>query len=70
MVWRARDAESASLAGDPVPDDISAGQVWLARSRQRFADAKAIQWSIERTGVSDAVGTGQRGGARGLALCP
>ncbi|WP_245235443.1 GNAT family N-acetyltransferase [Mesorhizobium erdmanii] len=54
---RATDVESASLAGDPVPDDISAGERWLARSRQRFADGRAIQWSIDRVGVSDAIGT-------------
>ncbi|KAA3451519.1 N-acetyltransferase [Mesorhizobium sp. SARCC-RB16n] len=54
---RASDVESASLAGDPVPDDISAGERWLARSRQRFADGKAIQWSLDQAGVSDAIGT-------------
>ena len=48
---------SACLAGDPVPDDIGAGERWLARSRQRFADGKAIQWSIDRRGVSVAIGT-------------
>ncbi|CAN7370108.1 GNAT family N-acetyltransferase [Mesorhizobium sp. LjNodule214] len=54
---RATDVESASLAGDPVPDDISAGERWFARSRQRFADGKAIQWSIDQAGVLDAIGT-------------
>jgi ribosomal-protein-alanine N-acetyltransferase len=54
---RATDVESASLAGDPVPDDINAGERWLARSRQRFADGKATQWSIDQAGVSDAIGT-------------
>ena len=53
---RATDVEAASLAGDPVPDDISAGEGWVARSRQRFADGKAIQWSIEAAG-SEAIGT-------------
>ncbi|WP_246673946.1 GNAT family N-acetyltransferase [Mesorhizobium sp. B2-3-13] len=52
---RATDVESASLAGDPVPEDVSAGERWLARSRQRFADGKAIQWSIDR--ASEAIGT-------------
>ncbi|UCI21799.1 GNAT family N-acetyltransferase [Mesorhizobium sp. B2-1-8] len=52
---RATDVESASLAGDPVPDDISAGARWLALSRQRFADGKAIQWSIDR--ASEVIGT-------------
>ncbi|MGX5826764.1 GNAT family N-acetyltransferase [Mesorhizobium sp. 43Arga] len=54
---RATDIESASLAGDPVPDDIGAGERWLARSRQRFADGKAIQWSMDQAGVSNAIGT-------------
>lgn len=54
---RATDAESASLAGDPIPNDIGAGEQWLARSRQRFADGKAIQWSIDRAGISNAIGT-------------
>ncbi len=54
---RATDVESASLAGDPVPDDMSAGKQWLARSRQRFADGKAIKWSIDQAGVSEAIGT-------------
>ncbi|WP_027146488.1 GNAT family N-acetyltransferase [Mesorhizobium sp. WSM3626] len=52
---RATHVESASLAGDPVPDDLSAGEEWLARSRQRLADGKAIQWSIDR--ASEAIGT-------------
>lgn len=54
---RATDVESASLAGDPVPGDISAGERWLARSRQRFVDGEAIHWSIDQAGVSDAIGT-------------
>jgi len=54
---RATDIEAAALAGDPVPADISAGKQWFARSRQRLADGKAIQWSIDQTGVSDAIGT-------------
>ncbi|RUW46118.1 N-acetyltransferase, partial [Mesorhizobium sp. M8A.F.Ca.ET.021.01.1.1] len=54
---RATDVESASLAGDPVPDDMSAGARWLALSRQRFADGKAIKWSIDQAGFSDAIGT-------------
>jgi ribosomal-protein-alanine N-acetyltransferase len=54
---RATDVESASLAGDPVPDDMSAGARWFARSRRRFADGEAIQWSMDQAGVSDAIGT-------------
>ncbi|MFZ5675666.1 MAG: GNAT family N-acetyltransferase [Pseudomonadota bacterium] len=54
---RATDVESASLAGDPVPGDMSAGDRWLTRSRQRFADGDAIQWSIDRVGMSSAIGS-------------
>jgi ribosomal-protein-alanine N-acetyltransferase len=54
---RATDIESASLAGDPVPNDISSGKQWVARSRQRLTDGQAIQWSIDRTGISDSIGT-------------
>ncbi|WP_296745905.1 GNAT family N-acetyltransferase [Mesorhizobium sp.] len=54
---RATDIESASLAGDPVPDHISAGERWLARSRRRFAEGRATQWSIDQKGVADAIGT-------------
>lgn len=54
---RATDVESASLAGDPVPDDMSAGERWFARSHRRFADGEAIQWSMDQAGVSDAIGT-------------
>ncbi|MBZ9996143.1 GNAT family N-acetyltransferase [Mesorhizobium sp. BH1-1-4] len=54
---RATDVESASLAGDPVPDDISAGARWLALARRRLAEGKAIKWSIDQAGVSDAIGT-------------
>jgi ribosomal-protein-alanine N-acetyltransferase len=54
---RATDIESASLAGDPVPDAIDAGEGWLIRSRRRFAEGTAIKWSIDRPGAADAIGT-------------
>ncbi|TPM30944.1 GNAT family N-acetyltransferase [Mesorhizobium sp. B2-3-4] len=54
---RASDVEAASLAGDRVPDDISDGARWLALSRQRFAEGKAVKWSIDQAGVADAIGT-------------
>ncbi|AGB45310.1 acetyltransferase, ribosomal protein N-acetylase [Mesorhizobium australicum WSM2073] len=59
LAWfaRASDIESASLAGDPVADDISAGARWLALARQRLADGRAIKWSIDQPGVADAIGT-------------
>jgi ribosomal-protein-alanine N-acetyltransferase len=53
---RATDVESASLAGDPVPHDMSAGARWLARSRRRFAAGQAIKWSMDRAGASGAIG--------------
>ncbi|BBD41150.1 acetyltransferase (plasmid) [Aminobacter sp. Y103A] len=54
---RATDVESASLAGDPIPADISAGARWFAHSRQLFTDGKAIKWSIDQVGVSEPTGT-------------
>ncbi|MGY2996747.1 RimJ/RimL family protein N-acetyltransferase [Mesorhizobium sp. URHB0026] len=54
---RASDVESAFLAGDPVADDLSAGARWLALARQRLVDGRAIKWSIDQAGVSDAIGT-------------
>lgn len=54
---RATDVESASLAGDRVPDDISVGEQWLARSRQQFVEGRGIKWSIDRSGVADSIGT-------------
>lgn len=54
---RASDVESAFLAGDPVADDLSAGARWLALAPQRLVDGRAIKWSIDQAGVSDAIGT-------------
>lgn len=53
---RATDVEAASLAGDPVPADICEGELWLANSRQRFAEGMAIKWSLDQAAVSDAIG--------------
>ncbi|MGL4438701.1 MAG: GNAT family N-acetyltransferase [Bosea sp. (in: a-proteobacteria)] len=54
---RATDREAASLAGDPVPDDVSAGQEWLARSRRQVELGTRFQWSIDRTAVEESIGT-------------
>lgn len=54
---RATDREAASLAGDPVPDSIAAGEDWLARSRRHAAAGSRLQWSIDYPGVADGIGT-------------
>jgi ribosomal-protein-alanine N-acetyltransferase len=54
---RATDSEAASLAGDPVPDHIAAGDEWLARSRHQTATGSRLQWSIDRPGVTNSIGT-------------
>jgi ribosomal-protein-alanine N-acetyltransferase len=54
---RATDREAASLAGDPIPDGIEAGKEWLARSRRELAAGSRLQWSIDRPGVADGIGT-------------
>lgn len=67
---RATDAESADLAGDPIPESIAAGTAWLQRHRQRFRERVSIRWSIAVAGVAQSVGTvglkiacGERGAA-------
>lgn len=54
---RATDAESADLAGDPVPDSLEAGLGWLQRSRDTFRQQAAIRWAIVPAGASASVGT-------------
>lgn len=54
---RATDAESARLAGDPIPATIAEGQAWLARHRQRFAEQAALRWSITQPPRSESLGT-------------
>lgn len=54
---RASDAESATLAGDPVPESIEAGAEWLAEHRKRFRQRKAIRWAIVPAGSTESVGT-------------
>ena len=54
---RATDAESAALAGDPIPASIAEGAHWLARHRQRFQDKTALRWSITNPGTPDSLGT-------------
>lgn len=54
---RATDAESAALAGDPIPASIEEGQAWLARHRQRFAEQTALRWAITPTNATESLGT-------------
>lgn len=54
---RATDAESADLAGDPIPESIETGITWLQRHRERFRQQTAIRWAIAMKGSSESVGT-------------
>jgi RimJ/RimL family protein N-acetyltransferase len=54
---RATDAESADLAGDPIPESIEAGAAWLQRHRDRFRERAAIRWAICTPGSNDSIGT-------------
>jgi [ribosomal protein S5]-alanine N-acetyltransferase len=54
---RATDAESADLAGDPIPNSIAMGLPWLARHRERFQQRLAIRWAIVLNGATVSVGT-------------
>ena len=54
---RATDAESADLAGDPIPASIDAGAAWLQRHRDRFRARTAIRWAIVPNAGEDSVGT-------------
>jgi [ribosomal protein S5]-alanine N-acetyltransferase len=54
---RATDAESADLAGDPIPKSIDAGQSWLQKHRDAFTNKSGLRWSMVPTGSSTSVGT-------------
>jgi [ribosomal protein S5]-alanine N-acetyltransferase len=58
---RATDAESAWLAGDPIPESIAMGDQWLARHRERFRQQMGLRWAIvadaERPESTQSVGT-------------
>ena len=54
---RATDAEAADLAGDPVPESIDMGTLWLERQRRLFRDRTGIRWAIAPVGSSVSVGT-------------
>lgn len=56
MSWfsRATDHESADLAGDPIPESVEQGAVWLRCQKDHFLKQTALRWAIEvnNTGVS------------------
>ena len=54
---RATDAESADLAGDPIPASIAEGVAWLQRHRERFRAETAIRWSIVLPAENESIGT-------------
>ncbi|MBS0319173.1 MAG: GNAT family N-acetyltransferase [Proteobacteria bacterium] len=54
---RATDAESADLAGDPIPASIAAGAAWLQRHRDLFERKAGIRWAIVPHGETTSVGT-------------
>jgi ribosomal-protein-alanine N-acetyltransferase len=54
---RASDAESADLAGDPIPESVEHGYAWLRRHRERFRQQLGIRWAIVPTGAPESVGT-------------
>jgi ribosomal-protein-alanine N-acetyltransferase len=54
---RATDADSADLAGDPIPSSIEQGAAWLQRHRDRFIAKTALRWAIEPEAASASAGT-------------
>jgi [ribosomal protein S5]-alanine N-acetyltransferase len=54
---RATDAESAALAGDPIPESIDMGFQWLQRNRERFRERTSIRWAIVPKGSTQSVGS-------------
>jgi len=54
---RATDAESAALAGDPIPESPAMGFAWLERSRERFRRQEAIRWAIVPHDASRSIGS-------------
>ena len=54
---RASDAESAALAGDPIPESIEMGFEWLQRNRERFREQTGVRWVIVPKGSTRSVGS-------------
>lgn len=54
---RATDAESAALAGDPIPESMAVGFQLLERGRERFRQQMGIRWAIVPMGSTQSVGS-------------
>lgn len=54
---RATDRQSAYLAGDPVPEDVTEGIGWLARTRANARAGVRLLWSIDIREGESSVGT-------------
>ena len=54
---RATDAESADLAGDPIPTSMDEGRDWLERHQSRFRAGGAIRWAIVLPAQNESIGT-------------
>ncbi len=54
---RATDHESAYLAGDPIPANISEGKAWLTRTRAKAAAGERLLWSIDIRKGPSSIGT-------------
>jgi ribosomal-protein-alanine N-acetyltransferase len=54
---RATDAESADLAGDPIPTSMDEGRVWLQRHQSRFRAGVTIRWAIVLPAQNESIGT-------------
>lgn len=54
---RATDAESAALAGDPIPESLAMGFQWLDRNRRRFREQAGIRWAIVPKGATHSAGS-------------
>ncbi len=64
---RATDAESADLAGDPVPESVEQGVSWLQRHREHLLNRRGIRWAIVLPDETPSVGTVGLGLLPGLA---
>ena len=54
---RATDAESADLAGDPIPTSAELGASWLQKHREQFRRKRGLRWAIVPAGSAQSVGT-------------
>jgi [ribosomal protein S5]-alanine N-acetyltransferase len=54
---RATDAESADLAGDPIPESVDMGIPWLQRQRNHLIKMTGIRWAVVPQGETESVGT-------------